>query len=88
MVFKLQASSSIESEHSRYIVLLSTLPTIETQAHPWGKMRVGRGDFEVWPRDSYMREWTRSSLVQIMAYHLFGIIPLSKPILEYCHLDP
>ena len=33
--------------------------------------------------DAYMRRWTGSSLVQIMACRLFGAKPLSEPMLEY-----
>ena len=36
------------------------------------------------PSDAYMRRWTGSSLVQIMACRLFGTKPLSEPMLEYC----
>ena len=39
------------------------------------------------PSDAYMRRWTGSSLVQIMALRLFGTKPLSEPMLEYCWLD-
>ena len=35
------------------------------------------------PSDAYMRRWTGSSLVQIMASRLFGAKPLSEPMLEY-----
>ena len=35
-----------------------------------------------------MRQWTRSSLVQIMACRLFGAKPLSEAMLTYCQLDP
>ena len=40
------------------------------------------------PGDAYMRQWTWSSLVQIMACRLFGAKPLSEPKLTYCQLDP
>ena len=40
------------------------------------------------PSDAYMCQWTKSSLVQIMAFRLFGAKPLSKPMLEYCQLEP
>ena len=33
--------------------------------------------------DAYMRHWTGSSLVQIMACCLFGAKPLSEPMLRY-----
>ena len=36
----------------------------------------------------YMRQQTRTSLVQIMAWRLFGAKPLSEPMLEYCYLNP
>ena len=36
------------------------------------------------PSDAYMRRWTGSSLLQIMACRLFGAKPLSEPMLEYC----
>ena len=36
------------------------------------------------PSDAYMRHWTGSSLVQIMACRLFCTKPLSEPLLEYC----
>ena len=39
------------------------------------------------PSDAYMRRWTGSSLVQIMACRLFGAKPLSEPMLEYCNWD-
>ena len=37
--------------------------------------------------DAFMCHTTRASLVQIMACHLFGAKPLSKPVLAYCSLD-
>ena len=37
---------------------------------------------------AYMRHWTGSVLVQIMACRLFGAKPLSKPMLGCCQLDP
>ena len=40
------------------------------------------------PSVAYMRHWTESALVQIMACRLFGAKPLSKPMLGYCQLDP
>ena len=36
---------------------------------------------------AYMRQCIGSALVQIMACHLFGTKPLSKPMLGYCHLN-
>ena len=39
------------------------------------------------PSDTYMRQLTRPSLVQIMAWCLDGAKPLSEPMLEYCQLD-
>ena len=36
---------------------------------------------------AYMRQWTRSALVQVMACRLFGAKPLPKPMLHYCQLD-
>ena len=40
------------------------------------------------PSDAYMCQWIRSVLGHIMAYRLFGIKPLSKPMLGYCELEP
>ena len=37
---------------------------------------------------AYMRQWTGSTLVQVMACHLFGTKPLPEPTLAYCLLDP
>ena len=34
-----------------------------------------------------MRQWTESSLVQVMACCLFGTEPLHETMLAYCHLD-
>ena len=34
-----------------------------------------------------MRQWTGSSLVQVMACRLFGAKPLPEPMLSYCQLD-
>ena len=39
------------------------------------------------PSAAYMRQWTRSALVQIMECRLFSAKPLSKPLLGYCQLD-
>ena len=36
---------------------------------------------------AYMRRWTRSSLVQVMACRLFGTKPLPEPMLAYWLLD-
>ena len=35
-----------------------------------------------------VRQWTESSLVHMMACHLFGTKALSEPMLTYCQLDP
>ena len=40
------------------------------------------------PSAAYMRRWTGSALVQIMACRLDGAKPLSEPMLTYCELDP
>ena len=37
---------------------------------------------------AYMRWWTQSTLVQIMACRLVGARPFFEPMLEYCFLDP
>ena len=39
------------------------------------------------PSAAYMRQWTGSSLVQVMACRLFGAKPLPEPMLTYCELD-
>ena len=39
------------------------------------------------PSAAYMCQRITSALVQIMACHLFGAKPLSKPMLAYCQLD-
>ena len=36
------------------------------------------------PSAAYMRQWTLSALVQVMACHLLGAKPLPEPILTYC----
>ena len=40
------------------------------------------------PSATYMRRWTGSASVQIMACCLFDTKPLSNPMLHYCQLDP
>ena len=35
----------------------------------------------------YLRQWTGSALVQVMACRLFGAKPLPEPMLAYCRLD-
>ena len=40
------------------------------------------------PSATYMRRWTESSLIQIMACCLDGTKPLSEPMLTYCQSDP
>ena len=39
------------------------------------------------PSAAYMRQWTRSELVQVMACRLFGAKPLPEPMLAFCQLD-
>ena len=39
------------------------------------------------PSAAYMRQWTGSALVHIMACRLFGAKPLPEPMLAYCQLD-
>ena len=38
------------------------------------------------PSDAYMPQWTRSSLVQLMAWHLFDPKPLPEPMMTYSQL--
>ena len=40
------------------------------------------------PRAAYMRPWTGTALVQVMACRLFVAKPLSEPMLIYCQFDP
>ena len=40
------------------------------------------------PVDEYMRQWTVSLLVQVMAWCLNCARPLPEPIITYCQLDP
>ena len=40
------------------------------------------------PSVTYMCQWIRSALVQIMACHLFAAKPLSEPTQTYCQLEP
>ena len=40
------------------------------------------------PNAAYMRQWNWSALVKIMACRLFRTKPLSKPMRDYCGLDP
>ena len=39
------------------------------------------------PSVAYIRKWTESALVQVMACRLFGAKPLPEPMLPYCQLD-
>ena len=39
------------------------------------------------PDDAYMRHWTGSSLVHVMAYRLIGAKPLPEAMVTYCQLD-
>ena len=40
------------------------------------------------PSGTYMCLKTKPSLVQIMAWRLFGAKPLSEPMMIYCQLNP
>ena len=40
------------------------------------------------PSATYMHQWTGTSLIPIMACHLFGAKPLPEPILTYCQMNP
>ena len=37
---------------------------------------------------AYTRQWTGSTLVQVMASRLFGAKPLPEPMVAFCQLDP
>ena len=37
---------------------------------------------------AYMRQWTGSTLLQVMACRLFGSQPLPEPMMTVCQLDP
>ena len=39
------------------------------------------------PSATYMRQWTGSSLLQVMVCCLFGAKPLPEPMLAYCQFD-
>ena len=39
------------------------------------------------PSAAYMRQWTGSSLIQVIACRMFGAKSLPEPILVYCQLD-
>ena len=39
------------------------------------------------PSAAYMRQYTGSALVQVMACRLFGIKPLPESMVAYCQLD-
>ena len=40
------------------------------------------------PCDSYRLQYIESSLIQVMAHHLFGAKPLPEPTLTYSQMDP
>ena len=50
------------------------------KAHRYGKLLVNSSPASA----AYMHQWTGSTLVQIMAWHLFGAKPLPEPRLTYC----
>ena len=59
----------------------------------WSTLRVisyqlGRNINSSPPIAAYMHQWIGLTLVKIMAYPLFGVKPLSIPMLGYCQLDP
>ena len=37
--------------------------------------------------DTYMYQWTASSLVQVMACHICGVKPLPGPVKAFCQFD-
>ena len=39
------------------------------------------------PSAAYLRQWTGSSLVQVMCFRLLGAKPLPEPMLAYCQPD-
>ena len=43
--------------------------------------------FSSHPSATYMRQWTGSSLVQVMPCHLLSANPIPKPMLACCQLD-
>ena len=46
-----------------------------------------RTNINLSPPSAYMRQWSGSSLVQVMACRLFGDKPLNEPMLAYYQLD-
>ena len=41
-----------------------------------------------WKLITRVRQWTRSSIIQVMACRLFGTKPLPGPVMKYRQLDP
>ena len=77
------------SPRKSYPVTDEILTTVHTYAG-WRGMTEGAstGINSSPPSAAYMRQWIRSTLVQIMACRLFGAKPLSEPVLGYCQLEP
>ena len=73
---KLDMLATTRSQHRHLLIVLWIVP-LEV-------LLLSRYLNSLRPSDAYMRRWTGSSLVQIMACRLFGAKPLSEPMLEYC----
>ena len=51
---------------------------------PTGQLDYQDVDNSSTPSDTYMRQWTGSALVQVIARRLLGAKPLPKPMLTHC----
>ena len=69
---------------------LTTVPPLHPASYISGKFAswLQRNVNSSPPSATYMRRWTESALIQIMACRLDGAKPLSEPMLTYCQLCP
>ena len=75
---KRQHMYQIQIRFNEYYSLQSGIPSICRSIHPSALPFKSSP-----PSAAYMRQWIGSALFQIMACHLFGAKPLSKPMLDW-----
>ena len=75
----------ISSQSVDYDVTITVSGVVQQTINKYGTVDSGFNSFP--PSATYMCQWIRSTLVQIMGCRLLGAKPLSKPMLGYCHLD-
>ena len=85
-IFQKTISNAFHAKEILYLCLMK-FATVKPIRHLFGAKPLYEPINSPPSSAAYMRQWTGSALVQIMACRLFGAKPISEPMLGYCQFD-